>query len=98
MKAGASGVVVSGGNLDPDIWMQWWHAVQSARASGNWSLVDALQSQLDKLTLQYTENRSLADSIATLKRLMYRRGLCNATVLPPLMEEGRLTPLWRIDP
>ncbi len=86
VKRGGTGVVVSGGNLEPALWVKWWNAAMDARGgSGSWEKVQQLQSELDAITNGYMAGRTLGGGIAMLKAFMSKRGLCGPAVLPPLM-------------
>jgi 4-hydroxy-tetrahydrodipicolinate synthase len=88
MKLGASGVVVSAGNLIPDQWVEWFNLAMAARnGSAEWSAVEALQAKLDVTTSSYMQGRLLGSGIACLKALMAKKGLCTNAVLPPLLPE-----------
>jgi 4-hydroxy-tetrahydrodipicolinate synthase len=88
MKLGASGVVVSGANLEPARWVKWWNAAMEARRGhGSWSQVAHLQAELDVTTASYMHGRQLGSSIAALKGMVAKRGLCRNFVLPPLIAE-----------
>jgi 4-hydroxy-tetrahydrodipicolinate synthase len=80
LKLGFDGLVPSSGNLTPNLWRELY---DKARA-GSWEAVDALQARLNMIAQTFQRDRSLGESLATLKALMAVRGLCGPTVLPPL--------------
>jgi dihydrodipicolinate synthase/N-acetylneuraminate lyase len=86
IKRGASGVVVSGGNIVPDLWVKWWNAALAARAGReSWTRVEQIQADLDVITKSYMSKGLLGQGIAAMKDIMARKGLCTNMVLPPLM-------------
>jgi 4-hydroxy-tetrahydrodipicolinate synthase len=88
MKHGAAGVIVSAGNLIPDQWVAWFDLAIKARSGQiHWSEVEALQAHLDVTTASYMKGRPLGASIARMKALMAKQGLCTNAVLPPLLPE-----------
>jgi 4-hydroxy-tetrahydrodipicolinate synthase len=88
IKRGASGVVVSGGNIVPELWAKWWQAALDARAgNGSWNTVEQLQAELDVITSSYMSRGLLGQGIAGMKSLMAKKGLCTNMVLPPLLPD-----------
>ena len=83
MKRGASGVVVSGANIVPGLWVKWWNAVVEAQDGGAgtgsaaWGRAEGLQAELDVVTQGYSQGRPLGTALASLPALMAKQGLCD---------------------
>lgn len=80
LRAGADGLVPSSGNLVPALYQRMWDAAQAA----DWTTVDALQDETDRVSAEYQTGRTLGQSLTALKQLAAARGLCGPAVLPPL--------------
>ena len=89
IKRGAAGMVVSGANLAPALWAQWWQTAMAARAGKeNWTRVGELQVELDTIAASYMSKGLLGQCIAAMKNLMAKKGLCTNMVLPPLVPDN----------
>ena len=82
LRAGAVGLVPSGGHLVPREYQAMYEAAMAER----WDEVERLQSETDALCAQYLKGRSLGQGLAALKAIMEQRGLCGRTMLPPLKD------------
>lgn len=82
LKHGADGIVPSTGNLVPELYKKLWEA----SVQGDWQLCESMQEQTDQFAQQYQPNRTLGESLATLKALMKRKNLCQEWMMPPLTE------------
>ncbi len=80
LSGGAGGIVPSTGNICPGLYVQMIDAVRE----GDSAKVAELQKKTDRISALYQKGRNLSQSIAALKILMKRKGLCNSAVLPPL--------------
>ncbi|MGN6368950.1 MAG: dihydrodipicolinate synthase family protein [Phycisphaerae bacterium] len=89
IQRGAAGMVVSGANLAPVLWAQWWRTAMEARAGkGDWGRVKELQGELDAVAASYMSKGLLGQCIAAMKNLMAKQGLCTNMVLPPLVPDN----------
>jgi 4-hydroxy-tetrahydrodipicolinate synthase len=80
LKLGAHGLVPSTGNFAPAPYV----ALYKAAMAGRWDDVAVLQKEVDELSAQYQKGRTLGESLAVLKSILARQGVCSPTVLPPL--------------
>lgn len=83
LRHGADGLVPSTANLVPDLYQRMYEAAQRP----DWDEVEHLQQQTDLISAGYQHGRLLGQSLAALKRLMSKQGLCGPTVLPPLVAD-----------
>ncbi len=84
LKLGAHGLVPSTANLAAEIYV----GMLNAARAGNWAEAEKLQTESDRLSAQYQQGVSLGESIAKLKLLMSRQGICSPRVLPPLQTQS----------
>ena len=77
---GSDGLIPSTGNLVPEIYSTMFNAVRE----GNHQLAQEMQQQSDYYGSLYQSNRTLGESLLSLKSLMKEKGLCEAVVMPPL--------------
>lgn len=82
LKAGGVGLVPSGAQLVPAEYQSMFEAAMK----NDWPTVESMQVATDNVCKQYLHGRSLPQSLAVLKALMEKKGLCGRTVLPPLRE------------
>ena len=82
LRAGAVGLVPSGGHLVPREYQAMYEAAMAKR----WDEVERLQHETDAVCAQYLKGRSLAQGLSALKAVMEQRGLCGRTMLPPLKD------------
>lgn len=82
LKLGADGIVPSTGNSVPELYKELYDAA----LRGDWEVCNKLQMETDAVAKQYQNGRTLGQSLAVLKALMYEKGLCNKTMMPPLTE------------
>lgn len=80
LRAGAHGLIPGTANLHPAPYV----AMCQAAAKAQWEDVDRFQRETEALTAEYQKDRNLAESMAMLKALMARRGLCSPVMLPPI--------------
>ena len=81
LQKGANGIVPSTGNISPEWYVQLVEAVNS----GNYDLANDLQEKTDRVSALYQKDRTLSQSIPALKTLMKVKGICQGTVLPPML-------------
>ena len=77
---GADGLVPSTGNLYPEVYQQMWKAF----SEGNKEEIYAMQKLSDDYGALYQKDRTLGESLFSLKSLMKEKGICNEFVMPPL--------------
>ncbi|MGC4102883.1 dihydrodipicolinate synthase family protein [Ferruginibacter sp.] len=77
---GADGLVPSTGNLYPEIYAD----MMTAFKNSDKEKLYAMQKLSDDYGALYQSNRTLGESLHELKRLMHKKGLCEAVVMPPL--------------
>ncbi|MGB3008559.1 MAG: dihydrodipicolinate synthase family protein [Chitinophagaceae bacterium] len=77
---GADGLVPSTGNLWPEIYTEMIDAFEL----GDKEKMYAMQNLSDEYGALYQANRTLGESLHTLKLLMKQKGLCDEYVMPPL--------------
>ena len=82
LQHGADGFIPSAGNLNPALCSRMCSLAQK----GDWALLTELQREVDALQAEFA-GETIGRSIARLKRLMNRRGLCGSRVFLPLQEE-----------
>lgn len=82
LKLGADGVVPSTGNLVPELYGKMWNAAMVS----DWNLCEQMQIETDLYAQQYQPNRTLGESLASLKALMNARNICQTWMMPPLTE------------
>lgn len=80
LKLGAVGLVPSGAHLVPELYQSMYQSAMQDR----WEEVERLQKQTDATVAKYIKGRTLGASLAVLKAMLERRGLCGRTMLPPL--------------
>jgi 4-hydroxy-tetrahydrodipicolinate synthase len=80
LKAGAVGLIPSGGHLVP----LSYHQMYEAAMAGRWDEVEGLQQSTDAVCAQYIKGRNLGDGLAVLKAMLEKRGICGRTMLPPI--------------
>ena len=77
---GADGLVPSTANLSPGLYRD----MKAAAQRGDKEKVAQLQQLSDELGNKYQSGRSLGESLAALKSLMEKEGLCQHHMMPPL--------------
>lgn len=82
LKLGADGIVPSTGNYVPQMYLSLYDAAMNQ----DWDTCDKLQKETDVVAQQYQKDKTLGQSLAVLKSLMHKEGICNKTVMPPLTE------------
>lgn len=82
LQRGADGFVPSAGNLNPALCVR----MCSTAEKGDWALLEDQQREIDALQAEFA-GETIGRSIARLKRLMQKRGLCGSKVFLPLQEE-----------
>lgn len=84
LKGGSDGLIPSTGNL-----VQWIYSdMLTAAENGDWEKAEAMQLLSDQYGAVYQANRTLGESLWSLKVLMESAGICSATVMPPLQSMG----------
>lgn len=81
LRRGFDGLVPSSGNLVPHL----WRALDDAATAGRWAEAEALQARLDAIARIFQKGRTLGQSLGALKAAMHARGLCEPTLLAPLL-------------
>jgi dihydrodipicolinate synthase/N-acetylneuraminate lyase len=84
LRAGAVGLVPSGAHIVP----AQYQSMYEAAMKNDWNEVERLQAETDGAVAQYLKGRSLAQSLAVLKSILERRGLCGRTMLPPIRDHS----------
>ena len=82
LRVGAVGIIPSGAHLVPDL----YQAMYTSAMADQWDKVEQLQKETDAACASYQSGRSLGASLAMLKVLLEKRGLCGRTMLPPLRD------------
>ncbi|MGB7158472.1 MAG: dihydrodipicolinate synthase family protein [Tepidisphaeraceae bacterium] len=82
LRHGAAGIVPSGGQIAGDK----YQAMVDAAAAQRWDDLERLQREADTIVAAYLKGRTVGQSLAALKAIMERRGLCGRTMLPPLRD------------
>ncbi|MFD0990094.1 dihydrodipicolinate synthase family protein [Mariniflexile jejuense] len=82
LKLGADGIVPSTGNYVPEM----YKALYESALNNDWETCEAWQKETDVVAQQYQKDKTLGESLAVLKGLMNKKGLCNKTMMPPLTE------------
>ncbi|MHC4618693.1 MAG: dihydrodipicolinate synthase family protein [Planctomycetota bacterium] len=81
---GSDGIVPSTGNFTPEIYRELYEAA----ISGDEAKAQELQEKTNELGRIYQKDRVLSQSLAALKVIMNKLGLCGEAVLPPLVPVG----------
>lgn len=82
LQLGADGVVPSTGNIVPELYGK----LMDAAKAGDWNTTQHYQELTDKVGAVYQKDRTLGESLASLKVLMNHEGICGTTMMPPLTE------------
>ncbi len=82
LQRGADGFIPSAGNLNPALCSRMCSLAQK----GDWALLAELQREVDALQAEFA-GETIGRSIARLKRMMNKRGLCGTRVFLPLQDE-----------
>lgn len=82
LKLGADGIVPSTGNYVPDMYLK----LNEAAINQDWKTCNTWQKETDVVAQLYQKDKTLGESLAVLKSLMFTKGLCNKTMMPPLTE------------
>ncbi|MCH4551703.1 dihydrodipicolinate synthase family protein [Aestuariibaculum lutulentum] len=82
LKLGADGIVPSTGNYVPEM----YNNLYKAALDNDWETCLNWQKETDRVALEYQKDKTLGESLAFLKLLMSKKGLCNKTMMPPLTE------------
>lgn len=80
LEGGSDGLIPSTGNFVPRIYQEMAAAVQQ----GDHEKVAAMQVLSDQYGSLYQANRTLGESLWSLKVLLQADGICRETVMPPL--------------
>ncbi|MDQ8197699.1 dihydrodipicolinate synthase family protein [Pelagicoccus enzymogenes] len=80
MRHGYDGLVPSSGNLAPHLWQTFEKQVEE----NDWDAAQETQQQANELAQIFQKDRTLGQSLATLKACMAALGLCQHYMLPPL--------------
>lgn len=81
MQLGADGIVPGTGNLAPGLYT----TIYEEAAEGVGGRGEAGMKKADQLSEMYQEGRSLSYALPVLKAMMSAYGLCQAEVLPPML-------------
>ncbi len=82
LKFGADGIVPSTGNYVPEMYKELYIAALNK----DWKTCERWQQETDIIAQLYQKDRTLGQSLAVLKELMNKKGICNKTMMPPLTE------------
>jgi 4-hydroxy-tetrahydrodipicolinate synthase len=82
LKLGADGIVPSTGNYVPEMYLKLYDAAKNQ----DWITCEKWQRETDVVAQQYQKDKTLGESLAVLKALMHKKGICNKTMMPPLTE------------
>jgi 4-hydroxy-tetrahydrodipicolinate synthase len=82
LRMGADGIVPSTGNIVPEK----YKALYDAFLRQDYALAEKIQTATDAVAATYQQGRTLGQSLAALKVLMERRGLCQRYMMAPLDE------------
>ena len=82
LRLGADGIVPSAGNIVPEM----FKTLYDAFVQQDFALAGQMQEATDRVANSYQQGRTLGESLAVLKILMERRGLCRRYMMPPLTE------------
>ena len=80
LQQGADGIVPSTGNFVPDMFQQLYEAA----LRDDMATAFRLQQETDEIARVYQKDRTLGQSLAALKVMMQKRGLCEPWMLMPL--------------
>jgi 4-hydroxy-tetrahydrodipicolinate synthase len=80
MQLGADGIVPSTGNYVPEMYGKLFAAAMIA----DWEECEKWQEATNEIALLYQKDRTLGESLAVLKSLMNKKGICKTTMMPPL--------------
>lgn len=80
MRHGYDGLVPSSGNIAPQLWQAFAELVEQEK----WDEAEELQGTLNEIAQIFQTDRTLGQSLATLKSCVTALGLCQHYVLPPL--------------
>ena len=80
LLGGGDGLVPSTANFAPSIYSD----MEKAAEKGDTQMVAQLQNLSDELGNTYQSGRTLGESLAALKLIMEREGLCQPYMMPPL--------------
>ena len=72
----------STGNYVPEMYKKLY----AAALNNDWDACEKWQNETDTIAQQYQKDRTLGESLAVLKALMNKKGLCHKTMMPPLTE------------
>ncbi len=82
LRHGGVGLIPSGGHLVPELYRAMFDAAMADR----WPEVEELQVKTEAACAPYNKGRPLGESLAVLKALCEKRGLCGRSMLPPLRD------------
>lgn len=82
LQLGADGIVPSTGNIVPEMYEKLMVAAQSE----DWAECSKWQEITDRVANVYQKDKTLGQSLASLKVLMNSKGICEKTMMPPLNE------------
>jgi len=77
---GGDGLVPSTGNIAPGIYREMMEAAEK----GDVKKLADLQEQSDRMGASYQSGGTLGESLAVLKSLMHKAGICERYMMPPL--------------
>lgn len=80
LSNGGDGLVPSTGNIAPGIYREMMEAAEE----GNEEKLADLQEQSDRIGASYQSNGTLGETLAALKALMNKEGICGRYMMPPL--------------
>jgi dihydrodipicolinate synthase/N-acetylneuraminate lyase len=80
MQLGADGIIPSTGNYVPEMYGKLY----TAGINADWIECEKWQEATNEVALLYQKDRTLGESLAVLKSLMNKKGICKTTMMPPL--------------
>ena len=95
LQWGSDGLVPVTANLVPELYLDLYNAT----IQGDGDTANRLQNETNEISKIFQENRSLGDSLASIKALLNVSGICGTSMFPPLTavtkeDEAQLTAKW----
>ncbi len=81
LSHGADGIIPNIANLIP----QKLYAIYEAVLANNLELADLLQAEVNQISEIFQKDRLISQSLAGLKYMLHKTGICEPYVLPPLL-------------
>ena len=95
LQSGSDGLVPVTANLVPELYLDLYNAT----IQGDSDTANRLQNETNEISKIFQENRSLGESLASIKALLNVSGICGTSMFPPLTavtkeDEAQLTAKW----